>query len=105
MGTHQETECFQAEVPESTEVQVQATHVHMGILGMLGLFQVHLASVDSSVFRDTLELTAAGKSLWITTGRIIPALRIQMDCEPNRDSNPAWENCQEKQAVHISVSK
>lgn len=86
MGTSQETEHFQA---EPTEVQVSATHLHGGILGMLGLFQVSLASADSSDFRDLLELTTAGKSRWITTSGKIPALRIQMDCEPNRDSNPA----------------
>lgn len=89
MRTSPETQHFQAEVPEPTEVQVSATHLHLGILGVLGLFQVRLASEDSNTFIDTLlEFTAAGRSPRITTGRKIPAPRIQMDCEPNRDPNP-----------------
>ena len=68
---------------------VSATHLGLGILGMPVHFQLHLVSADSDTFTDTfLELTTAGKSHCTTIGRKIPALKIQMDYEPNRDPNP-----------------
>lgn len=86
---------------------VSATHLGLGILGIPVHLQLHLVSAGSDTFTDTLlELSTAGKSHHTTTGRKIPALRMQTDYEPNRDPNLVGKILRKDRLyVEVSVSE